>query len=266
MLNKFHIIRKIGPPIVVEFASPKTKIAIKISLIKDLGIIYQLNELQNLTPFFIYTHGWFSMNGIPEMWRDTVDEYPEEYDHSILLCQVMDLPTYKFDDKGIRLTELEYRQILYIMVHGIELAKTKFGYKHGNLHAGQIFLRINGNPQLTISNTTIKMGRFCPKLIDFTYDSKEKDDIDTLISIVRNKMYQQKNRSLIEFEEYAKIRNDSYFDSIIIKRNVEPLKHHCMVCHDEATLEWQNTFCSKECSDYWEPLRGIVWQNSAHSY
>jgi serine/threonine protein kinase len=317
VLSEFLIVRKIGKgasSVVVETHPPDD------NTINDLEIACQLNGLQKLTPFFIYTHGWFILNGMPELWKDTIDYYPERYNNSSLLCQMMDKSALNFDDDTLRLTEPEYKQILYIMIHGIELAKSQYGFKHGDLHVKQILLNFNRNDQLTISNTVIQMGRFCPKLIDFGFsttdlhpersfhsfsqsfssDSGEnvsfekdndeeeqssyhvqEDDIDTLISIVYAKMDQQlnkkkrshnqflTNRSLKEFEQYAETRNNSYFDSIIIKREVEPLKNHCMVCHGEATLEWQNTgytFCSKKCSNYWEPLRGIVWQNSAHSY
>jgi serine/threonine protein kinase len=331
VLSEFFIIKylgKGGSSIVVEVHPPNdntTALAVKVMLlsdrssINDLEIACQLNGLQKLTPFFIYTHGWFMVDGIPEIWRDTLEDYPNRYDNNTLLCQMMDKSAYNFNDDTVRLTEPEYKQVLYIMLHGIELAKTKYGFKHGDLHAGQILLNVNRNEQLTISNTVIQMGRFCPKLIDFGFsttdlhpersfhsfsqsfstDSGEnvsfskdsddeeisyriqEDDTDKLISIVHAKMDQQlhkkkrshnqffTNRSLKDFEQYAETRNDSYFDSIIIKREVEPLNHHCMVCHGEATLKWKNTgytFCSKKCSNYWEPLRGIVWQNSAHSY
>lgn len=328
ILTEFYVIKylgKGGSSIVVEVHPPSdntTALAVKVMLlsdkssINDIEIACQLNGLQKLTPFFIYTHGWFILDGIPKIWRDTIDDYPDRYDTNTLLCQMMDKSAYNFDDITVRLTEAEYKQILYIMLHGIELAKSRLGFKHGDLHVGQILLNVNRNEQLTIDTTVIQMDRFCPKLIDFGFsttdlhpersfqsfsqsfstDSSEnvsfgdeedvshhtlKDDVDTLISIVHEKMRQQlfarkrshnqffTPRSLKEFEQYAETRDNSYFDSIIVRRDVEPLKNHCMVCHGEATLEWKNTgytFCSKKCSNYWEPLRGIVWQNSAHSY
>jgi hypothetical protein len=185
LLKHFILVEEIdrgATSIVVELNLPlgtdeqKTLAAAKIMALsedslRDLVIACQLNALRNYTPLFIHTFGWFLLNGIPSDWRDKIEDYPDSFEKDTLLCQVMDKEGKSFASSNAVFSELEFKSILFVLLHGIQMARQTLAFVHGDLTGRQVLLAVAKTEQLTLNTDTqvmvIAHGRFLPKLIDF---------------------------------------------------------------------------------------------------
>lgn len=172
--------------------------------IRDLGIASELNELQSVTPLFNQTHGWCLLNGIPEEWQYSLGDYPERFNHEILLCQIMDEAEQEFANKNILLAEKEIKSCLFVALQGLKCAIDAFDFKHGDLHEKQLLLRVVYNKTLTIAindeDVEIETVRYFPKLIDFGMASTLKFRNQSFHSSRENESFSSEGGSDFSFE------------------------------------------------------------------
>jgi hypothetical protein len=179
--------------------------------LKDIKIACLLNGLLEESPIFVRTFGWLKCKEIPPLWTkgmDTKKSVPKSFlpyfkgnKKASFVFQVMSFSSHSWTDERIRLDLEEYRVMLFLLMHGLWLAKIRYGFKHNDIHQGQVlFQTCKPNTPITVSvaenNYTLVCQRFVPKLIDFG------------LSTTSSSSYSSYSSS----EEYSKSDDDSMFD------------------------------------------------------
>ncbi|MBX9637207.1 MAG: hypothetical protein K2Q45_06620 [Nitrosomonas sp.] len=142
---------------------------------QDLSIACQLNNLHNATPVFIQTWGWLACHEIPREWKQYMFALPTGVDWSlpVLIFQVMDYSPESWSDKNTTLLADEYEAMLFLLLHGLYVARKELGsFSHNDIHEGQVLLQpCKPNTEITCMVEGVSMivqcKRFVPKLIDF---------------------------------------------------------------------------------------------------
>jgi len=159
---------------------PQQKIVCKImpldeNAIQDISIACQLNDLHDETPVFVLTFGWLACSEIPQEWRQYMFQLPEGVDWStdMLVFQIMDFAPETWADKSLTLLPDEYEAMLFLLLHGLYVARRRLGsFSHNDIHEGQLLLypcAPNTIIQCRVEKTVfaVTCQRFVPKLIDF---------------------------------------------------------------------------------------------------
>ena len=174
----------------------------------------------------------------------------------------------------------EYRVMLFLLMHGLWLARIRYGFKHNDIHQGQVlFQTCKPNTPITVSvaenNYTLVCQRFVPKLIDFglsttssssysSYSSSEeysKSDDDMFDKgeeieddDLRNLFYMFEQRMEKDgLQPFVPQKGNTTLEDILVKdalfksirnNNSTSIKNSvclmCDVCSSVATHEWEH--------------------------
>lgn len=169
---------------------PIEQIAVKVSPVSEveLRVACKMNAARQETPIFLFTYGWLLCKEIPERWKAITNI--TERRHSILrtspvLFTFMQPVEHKWFDIPY-VIDHRYRTCLFILLHGLWVARSRFNFHHGDLHGGNIMLqRVKYAKDV---KTTFRYGEieasvyveFMPRLIDYGYASTKtyKSDRD----------------------------------------------------------------------------------------
>ena len=121
-----------------------------VSLV-DISVGCSLNSLRGKTGIFVHTFGWLLCDKI--------------------LYIFMDHGGYSWDDKSIILSKKDAKSILFLILHGLYVARRHLEFSHDDLHFKNILLKpISPATELILDGGyVIKAGttRFIPQIIDF---------------------------------------------------------------------------------------------------
>lgn len=311
LTSTFSFIYRIGDKetasasLVFKLSQKSEHIAIKViplreeSDLKDIKIACLLNGLLDENPIFVRTFGWIKCKQIPRLWLEGLnmkEDVPEGFTFKKgkenYIFQIMDFTSYAWTDKKIRIGLEEYRVMLFLLLHGLWLANTRFGFKHNDIHQGQILFQ-TCKPNTTVSvsmgenDYTIECQRFVPKLIDFGLSSLGSDS-DEESSGDDDSMFESEVDGdlagiLYTFEERMKqdglkpfkfppvhtltmedvLLKDPVFMSLRNRRvgKIES-KFFCDVCSSQnAQVKWENSnvkFCDEECAYKWNEISKMI--------
>lgn len=158
--------------------------------LKDVKIACLLNGLLSETPIFIRTFGWIKCKEIPSLWIRGINfkkDVPESFTSRgggrkyPFLFLATYFTSHTWGDKNIHLDLEEYRVMLFLLLHGLWLANKRYGFKHNDIHQGQILFQIcKPDTPITISvneyRYTVVCQRFVPKLVDFGLSTLSGED------------------------------------------------------------------------------------------
>lgn len=153
---------------------------VKVGLIDEaeLRIGCELNALYEFTPVFPHTFGWLVCHEIPHKWRRTMTyeqkqhKIATEYENPLLFIfvQPVDEKWVEFPLNGI---DHAYRTSLFILLHGLWVARTRLGFQHGDLHGNNLMLqpqisRRQEPVQLQYNQTEVLVyTELVPRIIDY---------------------------------------------------------------------------------------------------
>lgn len=142
----------------------------------ELRIACMVNELAKVTPVFVHTVGWLVSRRIPSSWRNVPDFKidGEQFDCAVssYMFIFMEKVAYKFDDLAIIMTVDNVKQCLFVLLHGLLMARHALDFNHNDLHMGNIMFDISGSDEplhLSLEHVDFSihgMGYY-PKFIDF---------------------------------------------------------------------------------------------------
>lgn len=279
--------------IVVKLSRKHEVVAAKImgmaqDSIFDISISCEFEKLRRMTPIFLHTFGWLYCTEYPRDWRALIGTEPKNLNTTNgVLIQVMELASQSF---SVPLIMSEFDDILFILLHGLYIANTSLGFKHNDIHAGQILLQPrpqNSDPiELSYKNVIYSFNtRFVPKLIDygmssttkhFSHQAIQTNDADDLLYTFQLKLSQLVDMKIVEkynlteFKQFARkhrgstieeILDDTYFNGY--QENVgSRVKEKCIGCFSTATQQLATrdsvTFCNNGCDVRFESLFNLL--------
>jgi hypothetical protein len=283
---------KYGTVIKVTVATDNTQVyAVKISAldenaVADVSIACQINSLHRETGAFLRTFGWISCIDVPGPWKThSKDEYPELLANAVdrkdaLLYIFMDLANEEFRDRRISLDSDEIVAMLYLLLHGLYVARRRLGaFSHHDVHDENIMLQtVNANTKINVLGYQITNLRFVPKFIDYglsTTSVVKSDDVSEVVHALTGKVRPREARIKLErvidnMEEFETAKESMSNDSECILRLLEaiaeryaddnphfterddPIQQCCIQCSAEATCLWNGTdvaFCGTHCAN-----------------
>lgn len=165
---------------------------VKVGTVKEteLRIACQLNGLADETPVFPHTYGWLVCDSMPNRWRALL-RYKKP-DHNFLLDPAPSRFLFTFVQvaepnwEDASFSEYHgYRTALFFLLHALYVARRRFGFRHGNLHSGNIMLqcprsstrRPEGHPTpLRYAQTEAQVtSNWVPRLINYGQVSAAPD-------------------------------------------------------------------------------------------
>jgi len=187
--------------------------------LKDIKIACLLNGLTEESPIFVRTFGWIKCKEIPPLWTKGLNlkkDAPESFSKGKIdnyIFQVMSFSSHPWTDMQISLDLEEYRVMLFLLLHGLLLAKNRFGFKHNDIHEGQVLFQMcTPNTPIVVEvgkqRYTIVCQRFVPKLIDFglsTIFGEKEEDEDNSYSISNSE----------EEDDFERVNNGVFDDQDI---------------------------------------------------
>lgn len=205
LTSTFTFVHRIGDietasqSLVFKLSQNNQHIAVKViplkqeeSALKDIKIGCILNEISDATPVFVKTFGWLKCNQMPPLWIKGLDlkkDVPKSFlfkkGTKSYIFQTMAFSAETWGNDKIHLDLEEYRTMLFLLIHGLWLAKTRYGFEHRDIHSGQVLFEVcKPNTLIVISvensSYTLVCQRFVPKLIDFglskTISSEESEE------------------------------------------------------------------------------------------
>lgn len=242
---------------------------------KEINIMNTLRTLRSTTPIFIHTFGYVECSNIPKGWLDYIGELPDNFSlRSDLLYIFMDYANFRLTDNTIRLTLMDFKQIFFILLHGLESAFNKLGFTHGDIHDEQILLvpRNHDNP-IFVGNRQLHV-RFLPKLLDYGFSDTEADikqhnqDVHDLTYILRKKLYVLKDMDIVssaDVNEYKRFEKgitttSAYFNDLFQMEDTDENQTNvqkCIQCAANANHLIDNNYyyyypiCGKICARAW---------------
>jgi hypothetical protein len=206
------------------------KITYKDKFINEMKIACKLSNLKPFTQAFIHTYGWLQQLGLPKNWLKylpTIDQKDREinwqkYKIRPLIYIFMEHSTFRLwtpkpvsGNPGFaymeRVSEDTALKLLFILLHGLYIARKLLKFSHNDIHDGQIMLfrrpDIENNIVLS-EGFEIEDCPLIPKFIDFgtsvVDDSGNKfsADVSQLVENVFNKSLIPSIDELTETKEY----------------------------------------------------------------
>lgn len=308
LTNTFSFIHRIGnketvsASLVFKLSQDSQDIVVKVlplkqeSDLKDIKIACLLNGLSDETPVFVRTFGWIKCKEIPLLWLKGINmkkDAPRIFStKSTYIFQVMSFSAYTWENAEISLDKEEYRSMLFLLLHGLWLARVRFNFKHNDIHKGQIlFQTCKPNTSILVNigenKFVLTCKRFVPKLIDFGFASigKEEEEDDDFSSsdndmFSRNEETQDSSDTdlhdlLYMFSERMKMNGlvpfkisgsleDILTNNILFKSfksNTGIKSYLCNVCSSVATKQWENhpiKFCDEKCALRWKEISKVL--------
>lgn len=132
---------------------------VKVGMIDEteLRIGCELNALYELTPVFPHTFGWLVCHEIPDKWLRTMTleqlESVKIWDKPPLLFIFVQPVDEKWVDFPLRGVDHAYRTSLFILLHGLWVARTRLGFQHNDLHGDNLMLQ----PQISRRREPVRL-------------------------------------------------------------------------------------------------------------
>jgi len=236
-----------------------------------------LNSLSDKTGIFARAFGWIVCDAMPKAW-DMVDYEVEEEGQKYLFIFMEKTQkswlTPKKLKKKMKMTDAQLKHILYLLIHGLYVARKEIGFSHDDLHSGNLMLQVVPGKSGT---------RFVPKLIDFGFaligedsepEEQSEDDMFGSAGVEASTdmgqivhLFDGVFAGFFDSEEYWEARASGRNDYKTLKRLLkmdffkeEATKENtlkCAVCaHNVARYQWRGMapeykFCSEPCAMYW---------------
>lgn len=139
---------------VIELDMPDNEImAVKVTGRNDneLRIACILNSIEEETRIFPHTHGWLLCKSIPEMWLEIMREndIPDLWTSNnggiprTVMFLFIQLADATLEDVSLQ-HDHGYRTVIFLLFHGLYVAHAKLGFRHNDLHGGNIMLQLRG--------------------------------------------------------------------------------------------------------------------------
>ena len=162
----------------------------------ELRIACQMNGLSNETSVFMRTFGWLVCDDLPGIWNVIRAE--------VYLLVFVEKFNYTFDTTEFTFSDDDMYAFLFLMLHGLYVARNEYGFFHNDIKLKNLMLSIVGTPtgdnvreqQVYIDDVeyTVSLHRgLIPKFIDFgesqTFKTQANDytpfqrDIDVLLRV-----------------------------------------------------------------------------------
>lgn len=283
--------------VVFKLSQETQDVAVKVmplddAAVNDVRIACLLNGMSEQTPIFVRTFGWIKCQTIPWQYKNAPRAFNQKKKNAMYLFQVMAFSSHAWTDARIELSMEEYRTMLFLLMHGLWIAREKTGFRHNDIHQGQVLFQTckPGTP-ITVTmgenSYTIKCERFVPKLIDFGLAStgeQEKEDFssdsDDMFEKEQGTIDDDDIRNLVYmFEERMKqdglepfllryttmdeiLMRDPIFDNIR-KGPRQPVNSRlCDVCSSVAKHAWGGcdiVFCGESCASSWKHIGRFIF-------
>lgn len=263
LANTYRFISVLGSGVegtAIKINKDQRFFAIKISKAQDsrrsLKMACKLNDLKDYTGIFVYTYGWLVCNNIPNDWLRFMEKEKEE---GLLLFTVMEISALKWSD--VILTKEELVICFLILMHGFYIAKSKIGFAHNDLHAGNVLLQtipykeseiyLEVYPGL-VFKITGEQTRFVPKIIDFGMAVSKVPENDDLSDL---KFLFARETNVLDSISDNVSDVENFENHMFEKYRTESRKRTktCFTCSSVAQYEREEdgrfTFCSQACSN-----------------
>lgn len=236
--------------------------------------------LNNLKTFaFINTYGWLISSKIPTVWIPYINQEVYQNPKSYLFL-FMEQSNYEFDSESLHFDREGYLRILFLLLYGLYVAIRELGFKHADIHDGNIMIDKTFEQSLTVEIDFQAFqidlpNHYIPKFIDFglssVEDRKNRESVDSdmfyLFQTVINRA--RKYDPMVNLEDIANFDDfddgsieyillDPIFDPIRKKVNVKA-DRKCSMCGADAKVKWnvnnQYVFCNLFCAN---KVNGII--------
>jgi hypothetical protein len=166
----------------------KERLIVKVSSVNvnEIQVACALNVLLEETPVFPHTYGWLVGDTVPKGWMLFLKTM--EPDHDLI---VYPPPLFMFtfvqpvDDKWddtLLAVENGYRVVLFFLLHGLYVARSRLGFNHGDIHGGNIMMEYHMQQE---KENILRYGpyeaevksRFVPRFIDYGYSNLNSSKI-----------------------------------------------------------------------------------------
>lgn len=253
----------------------------------EAKLMEKLHVLKPDTQAFIAVFGWYERSGLLPEWREMLPQFRqdgsrldwEKYDREKLVYIFMEHSNFRMAypnpsaPAGVVFWEhisLEQsKKIMFILLHGLYVARKKLGFSHNDIHDGQIvlFKRDPKVPVVLEKGYTVKECRYMPKFIDFGASTlggnKSSDDVGQLVATFHRLYSQEDLMDTLEFDAAAgsdpndykvvkELMDSSYFDEFKSDQKREKSISLCIGCLNPATSVIEDTnfhVCSEFCAN-----------------
>lgn len=138
-----------------------------------------LSDIKRETGIFVKAYGWQVCEDIPEAWDSKLEDndFPLEWDapDKVLFIFMEETAKRWTDREELGIRKDERRAIVFLLLHGLYVARRELEFTHEDIHEENIMLQ----PKDTTKPVVVKVGtqefvipakvRFVPKLIDYGY-------------------------------------------------------------------------------------------------
>lgn len=244
---------------------------------RELEIGCILNSLNSFV--FINTYGWLISSKIPEPWIPYINQEVYQNPKSYLFL-FMEQSNYEFKSDSLHFDREGYLRILFLLLHGLYVAIRELGFKHTDIHNGNIMIDKTSEKNVTVDidfqSFQIDLpNHYVPKFIDFGLSTlenrKNREGVDSdmfyLFQTVINRARKydptvdlQDIESFDDFDDGSieYILLDPIFDSIR-KRVNRKISQKCSMCGADAKVKWnlnnRYVFCNLFCAN---KINGII--------
>lgn len=243
---------------------------------KELKIGCMLNSLNSSA--FVNTYGWLISTKIPDLWIPYINQ-EVYYNPKSYLFLFMEQSSYEFKSKSLHFDRQGYLTILFLLLHGLYIAIQKLGFKHADIHNGNIMIDKTSEKSVTveIKSQTYQIdvpNHYIPKFIDFglstlNSDKRSRTGVDSDVfylfqTIIKRAKKRDPTVNLEDLESFddfddSKIE-DLLLDPIFYSIRTRSLKKiKCSMCGAEAKFKWnvndKFVFCNLLCAN---KVSGII--------
>lgn len=183
LVKNYAIVRKLGSGSygmvlhMQEKTGIKRSIALKIMPYENYAtrleiiISCKINELLEYTPVFTRTYGWILCDTFPKQWEQQAGKIHPEIINRTKGTDLIYIAMEKHELHLLEpdLDEEQCKIILYLLVHGIAMARKHFGhFRHRDIHRNNImFNSRDPSEPLPINGIELFNCKYIPKIIDY---------------------------------------------------------------------------------------------------
>lgn len=288
-----------GIVLLVDGTSVDARRVVKITysdpFVKEAKIAKQLEVLKPETQAFIATFGWYEREGLEPSWVPMLPPRRQDgtaidwskYAHKKLTYIFMEHSNFRIDHPnpsapgGVvfwqHVSAENAKKLLFILLHGLYVARKRLQFSHNDIHDGQIMLfrRDRNVPVILGREYEIQDCFLIPKFIDFgasiivgtesneiSQDSMFSDDVGRLVITFHEIHTQDDVMDTLEFEKAAgssrsnykvikELMGIPYFKEFRRTRKREKAVATCIGCMGKATHVIQDTVfhvCGEYCA------------------
>ena len=243
--------------------------------LKEIKISCTVDELlASKHAVFSRTYGWLACsNNPPDDWMEMIHVYSRTVEN-IPRSTLSDRSFYLFTELGgislknyLYKSVFECKSILFELLYALIWASKTCGFKHGDLHKGNVILRFTVAPRnYTVNGKTYATNQQRPQIIDYADSEFHQPynggaDFSRLMSSICRERGAGHIPSVVDFinsDELADLRKNTslthpVFDCLIAetKTTIPDFVVECHVCGYEAVNVYQHApsfgFCKRGC-------------------